>query len=146
MRNKILLVAIILIGVMVTSCRYVNDASDTLYQETKVSTLLKKYELFKDKAASLDAKSADIKVYEGRFQNLQDQYKGVARKDWAKDDREQYNQWNAEVAGVKASYNTLASRYNADMAKINYAFCNVGQLPQGATQTLPREYKPYIEK
>jgi hypothetical protein len=45
---------------------------------------------------------------------------------------------------MKYSFNQLAADYNAQMAKINYAFCNVGQLPQGATTPLPREYKPYI--
>jgi hypothetical protein len=54
--------------------------------------------------------------------------------------------WQSEVAGVKASYNLLAADYNSAMSKFNYAFCNVGKLPQGAVEPLPREYKPYIYK
>lgn len=44
-----------------------------------------------------------------------------------------------------ASYNSLAVEYNAAMAKINFSFTNIGELPKGASQPLPREYKPYIE-
>jgi hypothetical protein len=49
----------------------------------------------------------------------------------------------AEISGMKASFNDLAAEYNAAMVKINFAFINVGQLPQGATEALPREFKPY---
>jgi len=73
-------------------------------------------------------------------------YGSAARKEWAREDREQFNVWSSEVAGVKASYNSLAAEYNAQMAKMNWRFTNVGMLPQGATQPLPREYKPYVEE
>jgi hypothetical protein len=49
----------------------------------------------------------------------------------------------SEVAGVKASYNSLAAEYNANMVKVHWAFCNAGDLPAGAAEALPREYKPY---
>ena len=52
--------------------------------------------------------------------------------------------WHSEVAGIKASYNSLAAEYNSQMAKFNWQFCNAGTLPQGATEVLPREHKPYI--
>ena len=129
-----------------TSCRYVNDAKETAYQEFKPSTLLKKYEYYKDVSAALDKKVADLGVYDTRLNDLKDQYKGVKRKDWARDDREQYSIWQSEASGIKASYNSLAAEYNSAMSKFNYSFCNIGQLPQGATTPLPREFKPYIEK
>src|SRR3990167_6246123 len=71
-------------------------------------------------------------------------YKDFARQKWPREDREQYNVWSSEVAGVKASYNTLAAEYNAQMAKFNWRFANVGELPKGADKPLPREFKPYI--
>lgn len=129
-----------------TSCRYANDASDTLYKETKASTLLKKYEYFKDVAAALDARQASIVILEGGLKSLVNSYEGEPRSKWAREDREDYNLKTQEIAGLKMSYNTLASEYNAAMAKANWAFCNVGDLPEGATNPLPREFKPYIEK
>jgi hypothetical protein len=143
--NKILLLFLITVAATLFSCRYTNDASDTAFKEFKPSALLKKYSDFKDMAAALDAKLASLKVYEGRFNDLKEQYAGIPRKQWAREDREQYNLWQAEQAGISASYNELASRYNSAMSKFNYRFCNVGGLPEGATVPLPREFKPYLE-
>ena len=139
-------IATIVAIAFLSSCRYVDDASDTLYKEAKVSTLLKKYEYFKDVSASLDAKIADIGVYDAKFQDLKDQYKGKSRSEWSRDDREQYNVWSQEVAGIKASFNKLAAEYNSQMSKFNWSFCNKGTLPKGAEIPLPREYKEYINK
>jgi hypothetical protein len=55
-------------------------------------------------------------------------------------------QRRSEALGILAMYNDLVSRYNSDMAKINYSFCNVGGLPQSNLDPLPREFKPYILK
>ncbi len=137
---------IIAIALVSTSCRYIGDAQDTAFKEFKASTLLKKYEWFKDAAAQLDKKVADISVYEVRINELKADYDGKPRSEWAREDREQVSVWNSEVAGVKASYNLLASEYNAQMAKFNWAFCNAGTLPAGATAPLPRDYKPYISE
>lgn len=142
MKKKVFLLLFTIVSLV--SCRYVQDAKDTAFKEFKPSELLKKYEWFKSASAQLDKKIADVKVYEARMQTIIDGYKGVARKDWARDDREQLSLWQSELAGVKASYNDLASEYNAQMAKFNWRFCNVGTLPQGATEPLPRDYKPYI--
>lgn len=131
----------ILLCIAVASC---GDAINTAYKEFKPSALLKKYEYYKDVSASIDKKIADIGVYESRIKDLKDQYKGLSRKDWPRDDREQLSVWQSELSGIKASYNTLASEYNAAMSKFNYKFCNVGDLPKGADTPLPREFKPYI--
>lgn len=146
MQNKftLLLATVLLCAVALTSCRYANDASDTLYKETKASTLLKKYEYFKDVAAALDAKVASIQILEGKVNQMKKDYDGQPRSKWAREDREQNNLNQEELAGLKMSYNTLAADYNAQMAKLNWAFCNVGTLPEGAENPLPREFKPYI--
>lgn len=106
--------------------------------------LQQKYEWFKDAAAACDQKRASIKVMQGRIDRLQADYKDVKRREWARDDREQQSVWESEVSGLKASYNDLASQYNAQMAKWNWRFCERGQLPQGATEPLPRKFKPYV--
>jgi hypothetical protein len=128
----------------ISGCSYVNDAQTTIFNETKLSTSLKRYEWFKNAAAALEAKLSTLKAYEARKQSLMDQYEGQPRKEWAREDREQFNVWESEFVGIKASYNTLASEYNANMAKINYAYTNIGGLPYGADEPLPREFKEYI--
>lgn len=121
-----------------------HKAINTTAAQFDPATMLKRYEWFKDAAAQCEKKLADIAVYERRFQTLKADYEGKARSEWTREDRSQYNIWLSEVSGIQASYNGLAAEYNANMAKLNYAFTNVGELPKGATQTLPREFKPYI--
>jgi hypothetical protein len=122
-----------------------NNAVAVAKKEFYPDAMLRKYEWFKDAAAALDKKQADIRVYDTRLKSLGETYAGVPRTGWARDDREQWSIWASEVAGVKASYNGLAAEYNANMVKFNYKFTNVGDLPPGASTPLPREYRPYIE-
>lgn len=120
------------------------NAAQVVRKEFYPDALLRKYEWFKDAAAALDKKQADMGVYDARLSALAADYKGVARKDWPRDDREQSAIWQSELAGVKASYNSLAADYNAEMVKFNWRFTNVGDVPQGG-RPLPREYRPYQE-
>jgi hypothetical protein len=105
--------------------------------------LLRKYEWFKDASAQLDKLHADIGLYDQRRKSLQATYGETPRAQWPRDDREEWNLIESEVAGVKAAYNDLAAQYNAQMAKFNYRFANAGELPQGADRVLPREYRNY---
>lgn len=114
---------------------YFNETAQVAQKEFGAKALLKKYEWFKDASAQLDKKMADIQVYEHRLKEP------VSRD---RLDREQRNLWLNELSGVKASYNSLAAEYNSQMAKINWAFANAGQLPPGASEPLPRSHKPYI--
>lgn len=113
---------------------YIGSAAKVAQQEFSAEAMLKKYEWFKDASAQLDAKRADISIYERRLREpvINDRL-----------DREQRNMWITEQAGVTASYNALAADYNAQMAKFNWSFANAGTLPAGAAMPLPREYKPY---
>ncbi len=121
-----------------------NDGLETTKKQFSPSELLRKYEWFKDASAACEQKLATLKVYESRFKDMKKDYGTQTRDKWSRDDREQWNVWESEYIGVKASYNDLVGEYNATMAKFNYSFCNVGTLPQGATEPLPREYKPYL--
>ena len=107
--------------------------------------MLRKYEWFKDAAAQLDKKRADISVYASRVSSMESDYEDTSRKDWDRTDKEQTSLWRNEVAGVTASYNGLAAEYNAQMAKFNWAFCEAGTLLKGASVPLPRAFKPYID-
>lgn len=135
-----------LLGVCNTAGKFVDNGLKTVYEEFKPEELLRKYEWFKDASAQLDQKLATLKSYELRFLSMKAGYgtDSTSRAKWARTDQEQWNIWQSEFLGVKASYNDLASQYNAAMAKFNYRFCNAGDLPQGATEPLPREFKPYI--
>ena len=139
----LLMIIAIPFGILGRGCGLVHSAVNTVANEIDPAYLLKKYEWFKDCSAALDKKIADISVFQKRIDSIREDYKGVARKDWPRDERESLSLRESEVAGIKASFNQLASEYNAQMAKINWRFTNIGQLPQGATQPLPKEYKPY---
>jgi hypothetical protein len=107
--------------------------------------MLRKYEWFKDAAAALDKKTADITVYDKRLSNLKVEYGTTPRIRWSRTDQDQWNIWESEAAGVRASYNSLASEYNAEMSKFNWRFANAGDVPPGG-HPLPREYRAYIEQ
>lgn len=113
------------------------NTQKVIQKEFYPDALLKKYEWFKDASAQLDKKLADIQVYEERI-------KEASTVD--RTEREQRNLWLTELAGIKASYNSLAAEYNSQMSKFNWRFTNVGNLPPGAETPLPREYKPYTTK
>lgn len=123
--------------------RAADDAANVAHEQFGAHALLQKYEWFKDASAALDKKQADIAVYQNRLTTLIKDNAGLPRSKWAREDREQSNIWQSELAGVRASYNELAAQYNAEMSKFNWRFANAGQLPEGATKVLPREYKPY---
>jgi hypothetical protein len=125
---------------------FASRAVDVAKQELDPATLLKKYEWFKDAAANLGKQRANIVIYQNRVNEMKEDYEGTARKDWDRTDKEQMSLWNQEVAGVKAAFNSLAAEYNAQMAKINWRFCNRGMLPEGATEELPREFATYVNQ
>ena len=137
------LLVLIIIGSLLG---WFSEGTKVVQEEFGPRAILKKYEWFKDASAALDEKKANIAVYETRLTGIEDAYKGVSRKDWPRDDREQYSIWSSEVAGVRASYNDLAAEYNSEMSKFNWRFANKGDLPKGADEPLPREYKPYTNK
>ncbi len=138
--------AVLALGIVfsVMGCFVCNEAAQVAKDEFGPEALLKKYMWFKDAAAQLEKKQADVTVYDGRMKAMAEAYKDLPRHKWPREDREQYNVWASEVAGVKASYNSLAAEYNAQMAKFNWRFANAGELPKGADKPLPREFKPYI--
>lgn len=113
----------------------IGDGCNTVQKEFAPSALLKKYEYFKDLAAGIDNKRAEIEMY-------REEIKGMEVND--KDDKFNVQQRKSELFGLISVHNNLCAEYNAAMAKFNYAFCNVGTLPAGATVVLPREVKPYI--
>lgn len=138
---------IIFIPIFMISCSiigtgigWLGKAKQVAMEQIDPAELLRKYEWFKDASAQLDQKYSSIKIFKKRSDDI------LAASDKSREDKEAYYLALSEVDGMKASYNQLAAEYNSQMAKINWRFCNVGQLPQGATTPLPREYKQYQEE
>lgn len=122
-------------------CRYEQDARDTAFEQFKPSAMLEKYEAFKDLLTKLDEKRALILVYDSQIESL----KLDSTMD-AKERSYQLSLLNTERIGAIASHNMIAAEYNSRMAKFNYKFTNVGDLPASNLKPLPRDVAEYIFK
>lgn len=118
-----------------TLLRFCGSTADVVHKEFNAGALLKKYEYFKDLAAGIDRKRADLEVYRSELENFDIH---------DKQDKTEYHQKRAEAMGIVMIYNGLVSDYNSQMAKFNWRFCNAGDLPASNLEPLPREFKPYI--
>lgn len=139
-----LLVIVTIVGSVVSvGSWFAGRSVEVAQQQFDPQELLRKYEWFKDSRSQLDKKKADISIYQQRIASIDKKYEG---RELPRVRAEQYMIWEQELSGIKASYNSLAADYNSQMAKFNWRFCNAGQLPQGATEVLPREYATYEER
>ena len=82
----------------------IGEGASVAKKEFGPKAALKKYEYFINTSEALDAKFRTITVYEGNLTSMTADYKDVSRKDWDRVDKQQFNQWNMEIAGIKASY------------------------------------------
>ena len=138
-----LVMLLIIMSVGCTACNWGSKAVAVVAKEVDPAYLLKKYEWFKDQAAALDSMNAKIETLRNRLNDFDKRYKDVDILSIPESVLARRDQAATELAGVIAKYNNMASEYNAQMAKINWAFTNVGQLPKGATEPLPREFREY---
>lgn len=123
--------------IMGTCCYFCNDAARTAKREYSASTMLKKYEYFKNLSSAIDKKRADIEMYQAEIMELKQNAKD-------NDDKFEIQQRKSELLGIISIHNSLCSEYNAQMSKFNYRFTNSGDLPETNLTPLPREFKPYI--
>lgn len=126
-------IILFLIGIIIfsTTCNWFSDGAKTLNKEFNPSTLLKKYEYFKNLSAAIDKNRADIEMYQEMLEGNQE-------------NSIETSQLKAELRGIISIHNGLCAEYNSAMVKFNYNFTNKGSLPQSNLTPLPREYKPYI--
>lgn len=115
---------------------FANRTLTVAKQEADPAELLRKYSWFKEAKAVLESRQAGISVLASRT-------RGMNGQKLDRTDRERLMVWEQEQAGMVLSYNALAAEYNAKMAEIHWAFTNVGKLPAGASEPLPREFAPY---
>ena len=128
-------------GVISYGLGWFSEAGKVAQDQFGPAALLKKYEGFKDMSAHLDARLASIKIVEKKVAAME-----ADKANWTRPDKEAYYIKVDELAAMKASFNNLAAEYNSEMSKDNYAFANVGRLPAGAKDPLPREYKTYLDQ
>jgi len=112
------------------------EASTVAKEEFGAKASLKKYEWFKNAAETIQEKKQTIKIYESNISAMENDYKNVPRNKWSRLDKQQYNQWKMEIAGLKASYNKVVKEYNAQSSKFNWRLYN--------TSNLPKHYDLYI--
>ncbi len=144
MKAKVAIPLVIASFLSVACGRACTEAVDVAHEEYGARAAVRKYEWFKDTAAQLQKKMADIEVYKQRISVMEKDYEGTKRKDWDRTDKEQKNQWHNELAGVRASYNGLAAEYNSNMSKANFRYANVGDVPAGS-EALPINFSAYTD-
>ena len=111
-----------------------SEAAVVAQEEFGPREALRKYEWFKDAAAQLDKKQADIAIYEDQLAEIKIE---IDAGNADRIDKENRNQWRRELAGIKASYNGLAAEYNANSEKFNWEWFYT-ELPDQVH--LPRQY------
>lgn len=129
---------VILFSVIGYGLGWFSEAAVVAKEEFGAKASLKKYEWFKDASETIEAKRQTILVYEANLTDIDEQYGNVPRKDWDRLDKMQYNQWRAEITGIKASYNKVVKEYNAQSSKFNWRGYN--------TTDLPMTYDLYMDK
>lgn len=134
-RTAAFIIGFIIIVLATIAIRSCNSVADLAKKEFSASSLLKKYEAFKDLSAAIDKKRADIEVYKSEIESypITDS-----------EDKEYIQQRRAEMLGLISMHNELCAEYNSQMSKFNYRFTNAGDLPASNLEPLPREIKPYI--
>ena len=149
--KKVLVISAILAFLVVApiglfGLNWLSKAVNVVAEQVDPQRLLREYETFKEIHAALTSRRQGIDVLQSRVSTFMQDYEGVSRKDIPRDDRNALTQMRSERAGMVLMFNDLAADYNARMAKVNFRFCNVGDLPQGVTEPLPRNYVLYLNK
>ena len=141
--KKVIIAAFVLVAIIVgiNVIGFAGEAASVVREEVSPRAVQEKYEWFKRSKAAMDARLASIEVFKSQIEAVRNDYPNPT--DRPRDIRTEMNQWRREVAGIVASYNTMASEYNSQHAMWNYAFADFGTLPAGVTDTLPRTFGEY---
>lgn len=125
------------LGIVSRGCSMVDEAAAVVQEQAGARTLVRRYEWFKDAAGQLQGLAANVDASRARQTSMELSYAGVARQQWSREDREQWNQWDTEASGIAMSYNALAAEYNANASKLNWNLVPLGY------QNLPRTFVQY---
>lgn len=135
----------ILVSAIMVPVSLCTETVQVAREELGPRALLAKYGWFKDAAAQLARKDADLRIVEAQIAAANAGMGGKPVYEWPRDAREQLSVWAQQLAGMKSSRNDLAAEFNAAHSKINWAFADVGKVPHGC-EALPREFRDYLEK
>lgn len=114
-----------------------SEAAVVAKEEFGAKASLKKYEWFKDAAATLDEKKHTIEVYQSGITQMEVEYADTPKIEWPQQDKQFYYQRSTEISGLKANYNDIVKEYNAQSSKFNWNIYN--------TSDLPRTYDAYLD-
>jgi len=107
------LIAIIVIGgvgsIVASGMGFFTSAAKVAHQEFSPEAMLRKYEWFKNASASLQKSESNLSAYSLRINSFKSDYEGVKKKDWPRDERQQYNQLQAEYQGMLQMFNATAA-------------------------------------
>lgn len=107
-----------------TGIGFFTGAAKTAQKEFSAEAMLKKYEWFKDAAAEIRKKRADVTMYQTKI----DRMTQIGKLD--RTDREKLMIWEQELIGVRASLNSLVAEYNSQSSKFNWsAFDTTSNVP-----------------
>lgn len=99
----------------------VGEVAQVAKEEFGARASLKKYEWFKDAAASIVKQKVNVIEYQARIKAFESDYDGVKKSEWPKDERSEYNQLRTELIGIKQIYNDTVAEYNAQSTKFNWS-------------------------
>lgn len=97
------------------------DSVQVAREEFGPRPALQKYEWFKDAANQIKAKQQDIQNYTSVLKTMDEDWKGVEKKDWPREINQEYSQRKSELAGLITAYNSLIAEYTAASEKFNWS-------------------------
>ena len=110
------------------------EASEVIQEEFNSRDTLDTYNWFKDAAAVIKQKKADIEVYNQQITSMVIEYEGIKKTEWDETDKSQFNQWQIELKYLKVTYNTLIIEYNLQSLKFNW---------EGFKNDIPKTFEKY---
>lgn len=138
-------VCVMIFGAGVTTIGYVfgwfGEAAQVLREEVGPRAINQKYEWFKNAAAQIRAKSANIEALKKR--NAAFGESAGPRETWHRVDRETFAQYQTELTGAIGVYNTQVGEYNAQMSMWHTRFTNFGAMPAGWEDITPKGFPEY---
>ncbi len=114
-------IAIASIGAISFVLGLFSETATVAKEEFGARASLKKYEWFKDAAASIQKQKVNVIEYKQRIASFESDYEGVKKAEWPKDERAEYNQLKSELMGIKQIYNDTVAEYNAQSTKFNWS-------------------------
>ena len=113
--GALLVVTLTGISVVASGMGFFTNAAEVASKEFKPEAMLRKYEWFIDAAQQIEAKKANVTMYQSKISRI------IEMDSPSRQDNERLMLWEQELIGVRANYNALVAEYNAQSSKFNWA-------------------------